>query len=187
MEKNSLYTIGITIFVLVIIISLYSFYSKIRKLQSTQTQIQKHLMYQQGIIEKHNSVLQSLNGNEVPIPSSPSLQQFSNIEEEEEPVVKPRQRQVSNPMDSLLPMLSSVMGMMTQGGLGGNSRYENEEDESEEEEEEEEDENVEERKMEMVREIEKELKELGTKVENPEREGRLDEEEVSVEKVSVEE
>lgn len=185
MEKNSIYTIGITVFVLVIIISLYTFYNRIRKLRDTQTEMQKHLMYQQGIIEKHNSVLQELNSNgtvqqsrlNVPdviqtvVPPSPA------VETQEEKTEQHEKRQSPNAMDSLLPMLSSVMGMMTQGGNGDfmDTNDEEEDDEYEDEEEDEESNDAKQKKkMEMVREIENELKEL-TEPSSTEKEGRVDE------------
>lgn len=181
MEKNSIYTIGITVFVLVIIISLYTFYNRIRKLRDTQTQMQKHLMYQQGIIEKHNSVLQELNANGVVQQSALNVQNVvppPPIEErQEEKTEHSEKKQSPNGMDSLLPMLSSVMGMMAQGGNGNftDTVEEEEESEFEEEEDDEETSNTRENKnMEMVREIENELKEL-TEASSTEKEGRIDE------------
>ena len=185
MEKNSIYTIGITVFVLVIIISLYTFYNRIRKLRDTQTEMQKHLMYQQGIIEKHNSVLQELNSNgavqqsrlNVPDVIQNVVPPPPVVETPEEKPEQHEKRQSPNAMDSLLPMLSSVMGMMAQGGNESFMDTNDEEDDDEYEEEEEDDENSEtkdKKKMEMVREIENELKEL-TDASPTEKEGRVDE------------
>ena len=196
MEKSSIYTIGITVFVLVIIISLYTFYNRIKKLRDTQTQMQKHLMYQQGIIEKHNSVLQELNSNGTVEQSTlnvPSVMQ--NIappppieDRQEEKTQQQEKRQSPNAMDSLLPMLSSVMGMMAQGGNGNftDTNNEDEEAEYEEEEENEEEDDIKENKnMEMVREIENELKEL-TEASSTEKEGRIDEGNVREESITGE-
>jgi TATA-binding protein-associated factor Taf7 len=188
MEKNSVYTIAITVFVFVILISLYNFYTKIKKLHSTQVQIQKHLMYQQGVIEKHSSLLQTggvpVNSNVLDESPPPlNTEDDTTTEDKREPIRQ--QSRPQNPIESLLPMLSSVMGMMSQGQQP--NQYNNEEEEEEEEgeeddeyeddddEEEEEKDNEEiERKMEMVQEIEKELKELN--VDNLEEEGRVDDE-----------
>lgn len=197
MEKNSIYTIAITLFVFIVLASLYNFYLKIKKLSSTQTQIQKHLMYQQNIIEKHDSILQ--NSSEQPvtlrrqeIANLPSLNEMEmEMEMENENVQqKPTERRSRpNPIESLLPMLSSVMGMMSQGGNNENIMMDQNEEEMDEEEDddddyeddsEEEGSEISERKMEMVQEIANELKELDIKNENLVTEGRLDEE-VSVE------
>lgn len=181
MEKNSIYTIGITVFVLVIIISLYTFYNRIRKLRETQTEMQKHLMYQQGIIEKHNSVLQELNSNGAIQQSRLNVPDVIQnvappppvVETKEEKPEQHEKRQSPNAMDSLLPMLSSVMGMMAQGG-NEDFMDTNDEEEDDEFEDEEEDDTKEKKKMEMVREIENELKEL-TDAPSTEKEGRVDE------------
>lgn len=194
MEKNSIYTIGITVFVLVIIISLYTFYNRIRKLRDTQTEMQKHLMYQQGIIEKHNSVLQELNSNgavqqsrlNVPDVIQNVVPPPPVVETQEEKPEQHEKRQSPNAMDSLLPMLSSVMGMMAQGGNESFMDTNDEEDDDEFEEEEEDDENSEtknKKKMEMVREIENELKEL-TDASPTEKEGRVDEGSVTEETIT---
>lgn len=192
MEKNSIYTIGITVFVLVIIISLYTFYNRIRKLRDTQTEMQKHLMYQQGIIEKHNSVLQELNSNGAVQQSRINVPDVIHNVVPPPPVVEPQEekteqhekRQSPNAMDSLLPMLSSVMGMMAQGG-NGDFMDTNDEEEDDESEDEEEDDTNQKKKMEMVREIENELKEL-TEASSTEKEGRVDEGNVTEENTTEE-
>lgn len=193
MEKNSIYTIAITLFVFIVLASLYNFYLKIKKLSSTQTQIQKHLMYQQNIIEKHDAVLQ--NTGEQPVPlrrqeiAPPPLNEVENESRGEDVEQKTTERRSHppNPIESLLPMLSSVMGMMSQGGGNENMMMgQNEEDIDEEEEDdddyeddsEEEGSETSERKMEMVREIANELKELDVKNENLATEGRIDEDAV---------
>lgn len=198
MEKNSIYTIAITLFVFIVLASLYNFYLKIKKLSSTQTQIQKHIMYQQNIIEKHDAVLQ--NSGEQPVPlrrqeiAPPPLNEVENESrgEDVEQKTTERRSQPPNPIESLLPMLSSVMGMMSQGGGNENMMMGQHEEHIDEEEEEEEDDDdyeddseeegseISERKMEMVQEIANELKELDVKNENLATEGRIDEE-VSVE------
>lgn len=193
MEKNSIYTIAITLFVFIVLASLYNFYLKIKKLSSTQTQIQKHLMYQQNIIEKHDAVLQNTGEQPVPLrrqeiaPTPLNEVENESRGEDVEQKTTERRSHPPNPIESLLPMLSSVMGMMSQGGGNENMMMgQNEEDIDEEEEDdddyeddsEEEGSETSERKMEMVREIANELKELDVKNENLATEGRIDEDTV---------
>ena len=147
---NNTYYYYIILFSFVILVGcFYYIYQKIKKMNDTIGQLQKHLMYQQGLIEKHNVLLRNtsqstiLTPNEITQTITPPIQPLEKEVKEETPPTEEK----PNPMQTLLPMISSLMGMMNQG---------DEEEEYEEEDEEEE----EERKSEMVKEIEKELSEL---------------------------
>ena len=162
-NNTSFYVI---IFSVVILVTCFYFiYYKIKKLNETVGQIQKHLMYQQGLIEKHNILLRNtsqstiINPNEM-VQNIPPIQPFENEIKEEKKETPVEEK--PNPMQTLLPMISSLMGMMNQG--------------EEEEEEEEEEEKEEERKTEMVKEIEKELGELKEIEKELPSEGRVEEE-----------
>lgn len=139
----------------------YFIYQKIKRMSETIGQLQKHLMYQQQLIEKHNNILRNsgTNMNEVPQNPPPSFEKLTKEEEVSRPPVEEKQ----NPIQTLLPMISSLMGMMNQ-----------EEEELPEEENE-----TEEKKTEMVKEIENELEEL-KKIDSENSlppEGRVEEEE----------
>lgn len=163
LDNTSFY---ITLFSLMVLLGCFYFiYQKIKKMNETIGQIQKHLMYQQNLIEKHNVLLRNtstnINPNEITqdIPPIPSFINNENIKKEEKP---PSVEEKPNPIQTLLPMISSLMGMMNQG---------------EEEIEEEEVEETEERKTEMVKEIETELNELKKVDKNLPTEGRIEVEE----------
>jgi len=161
LDNTSFY---VMLFSLMILVGCFYFmYQKIRKINETIGQIQKHLMYQQNLIEKHNVLLRNtptnMNPNEIiQDVHPPSFMNNETIKKEEKPPVEEK----PNPIQTLLPMISSLMGMMNQG---------------EEVEEEEEEEEVEERKTEMVKEIETELNELKKVDTNIPNEGRVEEEE----------
>lgn len=164
---NNTYYYYIILFSLVVLVGcFYYIYQKMKKMNDTIGQLQKHLMYQQGLIEKHNVLLRNtsqptiINPNEMVQNISP-IQPFEN-EIKEEKKENPPMEEKPNPMQTLLPMISSLMGMMNQG---------DEEDEEEEDEEEEE-----ERKTEMVKEIENELNELKKVETKLPTEGRVEEE-----------
>lgn len=164
LNNTSFYVI---LFSVVLLVGCFYFiYYKIKKLNETIGQIQKHLMYQQGLIEKHSVLLRNTTTSTIPNPNEmvqnlpPPLQPMENEVKKEEK--EPQNEEKPNPIQTLLPMISSLMGMMNQG--------EEEEDEENEEENEEE-----ERKTEMVKEIEKELGELKQIEKELPAEGRIEE------------
>lgn len=199
MEKN-IQIVVVTIGVLTIVGGIYFCIQKLKQLQTLQIQTQKHLMYQQNILEKHNNILQTLtigqNANGTPsIPSTastipvldpilgspPPLQ--PTPPSQNAPQTPPAQNAPPNPMANILPMLSTIMGMM------------NSEDNEHEEDSLEDPEETERRKTEMSAEIEKELQELQTETipeetvhktefQEKTREGRV-EEEVPKEEVTM--
>lgn len=157
---NSVQTIIITLGIITLIGSIYFCFYKIRTLQSTTIQTRRHLLYQQQIIEKHNKILQNLTTGyrESPISSPISLDPIHNMDE---PILPPPQSNTEEkrqnnpavaPLNNILPMISTIMGMMN------NQPEEHGETESLLDEEEKEE--LEKKKMEMVDEIEKELQEL---------------------------
>lgn len=160
---NSVQTIIITLGIITLIGSIYFCFYKIRTLQTTTLQTRRHLLYQQQIIEKHNKLLQTLTtGYTEPSLSSPiSLDPIHTMSMEEPPLSPPRPNNeekkqspppTAPPLNNILPMISTIMGMMN------NQPEEHGETESAIDEEEQEE--LEKKKMEMVDEIEKELEEL---------------------------
>lgn len=159
MEKN-IQIVVVTIGVLIVVGGIYFCMQKLKQLQVLQVQTQKHLMYQQNILEKHNSILQTLtigqnaNPPTIPIMEPPSMTPPSMTPPpttETPPAAAPPSTPPPNPMANILPMLSTIMGMMN------SDEVDHEEVESAEDIEE-----VERRKNEMSEEIEKELGELQT-------------------------
>jgi len=153
---NSVQTIIITLGIITLIGSIYFCFYKIRTLQSTTIQTRRHLLYQQQIIEKHNKILQNLTTGyrESPISLDP-------IHTMDEPILPPPQSNTEEkrqnnptvaPLNNILPMISTIMGMMN------NQPEEHGETESLLDEEEKEE--LQKKKLEMVDEIEKELEEL---------------------------
>ena len=154
---NNTYFYIILSCLIIIIGCFYFIYKKIKKMNDMISQLQKHLMYQQNLIEKHSSILirnsspTNINPNDLVqnIQSIPSfVEETEKKEEETQP--SPPVEEKPNPIQTLLPMINSLMGMMNQGDEDENVDG----DEIEEEEEEEL------KKTEMVKEIEKELDEL---------------------------
>lgn len=160
---NSVQTIIITLGIITLIGSIYFCFYKIRTLQTTTLQTRRHLLYQQQIIEKHNKLLQTLTtGYTEPSLSSPISFDSNHAMSMEEPALSPprpnneEKKQspppTAAPLNNILPMISTIMGMMN------NQPEEHGETESVLDEEEQEE--LEKKKMEMADEIEKELQEL---------------------------
>ncbi len=195
MDNHSIQLITVTVGVILVLSGLYFCFTKLKTLHSLQIQTQKHVMYQQNIIEKHNNILQTLTiGQQVPsqnvippftettLPTTtiPPLTE-TTIPVEPEPPKAPEPK--PNPMANILPMLSTIMTMMNQDDEGSPSDVHSESLSEDMELEEDDD-----KKTEMVQEIEKELNELKSETANPieKLEGRIDdiEEETVVSPVS---
>ena len=173
MENNSLQIIVVTISVITLLGSIYFCLQKLRTIESLQTQTQKHLMYQQNIIEKHNNILKTLSISHDAGLSSPSLVVNTSPVQSSSfdvpildstvtpPSAPPTTTGVpstesspsptgggatANPINNILPMLSTIMGMMNQDQTDGYSDTD--------------DEDYNEQKEMMAQEIEKELSEL---------------------------
>lgn len=165
---------------------IFILYQKTKKIHENQTQFQKHLMYQQSLIEKHNTILRSISLGQ-PIQEQtitpetiPSIENLQPILQNEQPKVERNEnneKEKPSPISTLLPMISSLMGMMNNMGdeEGIESDLESEMDEEEED-----------KKVEMVQEIEKELNELKNVEPVIGKEGRVEEEQKVEEKVAEE-
>lgn len=171
---------------MVLVGCVFVLYQKTKKIHDNQTQFQKHLMYQQSLIEKHNTILRNISlGQPIQeqtitpetIPSIENLQ--STLPQQQPPVEKNEnsEKDKASPISTLLPMISSLMGMMNNMGDGEDmeSDLESEMDEEEND-----------KKVEMVQEIEKELNELKNVEPTIGQEGRVEEEQ-KTEEVSLEE
>ena len=187
MDNHSIQLITVTVGVILVLSGLYFCFTKMKTLHSLQIQTQKHVMYQQNIIEKHNNILQTLTiGQQVPsqtvIPPLPETTlPTTTIPVEPEPPKPPEPK--PNPMANILPMLSTIMTMMNQDDDGSPTDIHSETVSEDLELEEDND-----KKNDMVQEIEKELNELKSETANPieKLEGRIDdiEEETVVSPVS---
>ncbi len=179
MENNSIQIIVVTISVITLLGSIYFCLQKLRTIESLQTQTQKHLMYQQNIIEKHNNILKTLSIShdaglgsptlvtnaspapttsssfDIPVLNSPSFSSEAPSPSTPAPSTETPVHSAGvganasgnvNPMNNILPMLSTIMGMMNQDQTDGYSDSD--------------DEDYNDQKETMVHEIEKELSEL---------------------------
>lgn len=184
MEQN-LYLFVFMFGSILLIGSFYLMFMKIKKILETNDQLSKHIMYQQGIIEKHNTILHELTTKinyspevsstttipqiSTPISTSPApvstptssisptpISTPTSISPLTSPDISPteeKKEEKPNPIQTLLPMITSLMTMMNNSG-------EMNQDFDEEESDYEENESETQEKMEMVEEIEKELEEL---------------------------
>lgn len=167
---------------IVLIGCVYILYQKTKKIHDNQTQFQKHLMYQQSLIEKHNTILRNLSLGQLnieeslPVNTLPTENLQSMIPPLQQPVVQKENTESNkpNPISTLLPIISSLMGMMNNmdDGVNNESDMESEMDEEEQE-----------KKVEMVQEIEKELDELKNVESKLPKEGRIEEELKTEEKI----
>lgn len=170
---------------IVLIGCVYILYQKTKKIHDNQTQFQKHLMYQQSLIEKHNTILRNLSLGQpnveesLPVNTLPVENLQPMMTQQQEQPVEKKENTESNkpsPMSTLLPMISSLMGMMNNMGEG-------EVDDNESDIESEMDEEEQEKKVEMVQEIEKELNELKNVDSVLPKEGRVEDESKTEEKI----
>lgn len=182
MEQN-LYLFVFMFGSILLIGSFYLMFMKIKKILETNDQLSKHIMYQQGIIEKHNTILHELTTkinyspevsstttttipqiptsisttptpiSTTPIPISTPTSSISPLTSPDISPTEEKKEEKPNPIQTLLPMITSLMTMMNNSG-------EMNEDFEEEESDYEENESETQEKMEMVEEIEKELEEL---------------------------
>ena len=165
MDKKFIYGSFVLLFVILLLGALYLFHYRIKSLETTKLQLQKHVLYHQQIIERYNQLLGtgsiSQNNTSIPIPQPLPRMPEQPIQTENS---RPSQRQ-SNPtggmnMGSILPMVSSIMSMMNPGESNSveNSKEESEKDD----------------KKELESELENELKELQESLQQEEPEGRID-------------
>lgn len=175
---------------IVLIGCVYILYQKTKKIHDNQTQFQKHLIYQQSLIEKHSSILRSLSlgqqpniDEQLPAQTIP-IENMQPMMTQQQPPEQKKENTESNkqsPISTLLPMISSLMGMMNNMGEGEVGDNEESDLESELDEEEQE------KKIEMVQEIEKELNELKNVDSTLPKEGRVEEEENKNESLDIKE
>lgn len=173
METSSVQLVIISISVFTLLAAMYFLFYKVRVLESINVQTQKHVMYQQQILEKHNNILQTLtighqtNFETVNVPprvESPLVPPVVPPVATEEKKEDDKKQSVPN----ILPVLSTIMGLMNNTDMGGDETEELSDDEEE----------TEKKKIDMAQEIEKELNELQIDADSEKLEGRVEEEEV---------
>lgn len=155
MDKNLIYGILISLFVAVLLGTMYLFHYRIKSLEASKLQLQKHILYHQQIIERYNRALQSSNIEEnfQDVPLEPIRPQ--EVQPNPSPVP-----QAGINLQNILPMMSSIMSIMQPSTDTQNI------EESEE--------NDDEAKKELENEIENELKELQQSILSESQEGRVD-------------
>lgn len=173
MDKKFIY--GIFVFLLVVILlgALYLFHYRIKSLESSKLQLQKHVLYHQQIIERYNQLLGANNNiaevrnnsrSQPPLPRPPMHVQ---VEEPDSQIQQPQPQQAQNPLGGLnvgniLPMMSSIMSIMNPEETNTNVVDNVNEDDAERE-----------SKKELEEELENELKELKDSIQE-DSEGRVD-------------
>lgn len=161
MDKKLIYGVLILLFVAVLFGALYIFHYRIKSLETSKLQLQKHLMYHQQVIERYNQIFQSSNSvpniQDIPVPLEPLSQQERPVQTQPNVTAQPQTPAGMN-LNSILPMMSSLMSIMKPS-----SETENE-DESQDDE----------AKKELENELENELKELQESIRNEVEEGRVD-------------
>ena len=175
MDKKFIY--GIFVFLLVVILlgALYLFHYRIKSLESSKLQLQKHVLYHQQIIERYNQLLGANNNiaevrnnsrSQPPLPRPPMHVQVEEPDSQiQQPQPQPQQTQ--NPLGGLnvgniLPMMSSIMSIMNPEETNTNVVDNVNEDDAERE-----------SKKELEEELENELKELKDSIQE-DSEGRVD-------------
>jgi hypothetical protein len=174
MDKKFLYGIFFLLLVVIVLGALYLFHYRIKSLEASKLQLQKHILYHQQIIERYNQLLGNNNITEqirnVPIsqsPPPPIQMQAEHREVQREPQPQPQpQQQGQNPLGgmnvgNILPMMSSIMSMMSPSETSVVDNI-NEEDKENDD------------KKELENELEDELKELQDSLREEVSEGRVD-------------
>lgn len=168
MDKKFVYGIFVLLLVVIVLGALYLFHYRIKSLESSKLQLQKHVLYHQQIIERYNQLLGANNNiteqiRNVSISQPPPMQ----VQPEHREVQRePPQQQGQNPLGgmnigNILPMMSSIMSMMSPGETSIVDNI-NEEDKEKDE------------KKELENELEDELKELHESLREEASEGRVD-------------
>ena len=177
METSSVQLVIISIGVFTLLAAMYFLFYKVRVLESINVQTQKHVMYQQQILEKHNNILQTLT-----IGHQTNFETVNVSPRVESPLVPPvvppmvppvateekKEDEKKQSVPNILPVLSTIMGLMNNTDMGGDETEELSDDEEE----------TEKKKIDMAQEIEKELNELQIDADSEKLEGRVEEEEV---------
>jgi len=173
METSSVQLVIISISVFTLLAAMYFLFYKVRVLESINVQTQKHVMYQQQILEKHNNILQTLT-----IGHQTNFETVNVSPRVESPLVPPvvppvateekKEDEKKQSVPNILPVLSTIMGLMNNTDMGGDETEELSDDEEE----------TEKKKIDMAQEIEKELNELQIDADSEKLEGRVEEEEV---------
>ena len=173
METSSVQLVIISIGVFTLLAAMYFLFYKVRVLESINVQTQKHVMYQQQILEKHNNILQTLT-----IGHQTNFETVNVSPRVESPLVPPvvppvateekKEDEKKQSVPNILPVLSTIMGLMNNTDMGGDETEELSDDEEE----------TEKKKIDMAQEIEKELNELQIDTDSEKLEGRVEEEEV---------
>ena len=183
--ENQYIIFGIFLLILVIVFgALYYYYKKMKQAELLNREVQKHLLIQKKIIENHDKILHQqfenrpTNGLNSSIPEE-FHQSFATVE----PVSEPAQQTTSttsNPMERVLPLVTSLMGNLFQ-----NEQPPLDEDLTdvvrEKMEEVKQKELNEMKKKQMETEISEELEELQNNTETVEEEGRIDDASISSE------
>ncbi len=161
MDKNLIYGFFILLLLAILFGALYIFHYRIKALESSKLELQKHILYHQQIIERYNRLFQSANTAEsfqdIPVPLNP-MQPTPRETETQAPV--PPQTAGGTNLNSILPMMSSLMSIMQPNSE--TTPTEEPEDADEE------------AKRELENELEKELKELQDSIRGEGEEGRVD-------------
>ena len=187
--ENQYIIFGIFLLILVIVFgALYYYYKKMKQAELLNREVQKHLLIQKKIIENHDKILhqqfenRATNGLNSSIPEE-FHQSFATVEPLQ--VSEPAQQTTSttsNPMERVLPLVSSLMGNLFQ-----NEQSPLDEDLTdvvrEKMEEVKQKELNEMKKKQMETEISEELEELQNNTEIVEEEGRIDDASISSESV----
>lgn len=163
MDKKLIYGVLILLFVAVLLGALYIFHYRIKSLETSKLQLQKHIMYHQQVIERYNQIFQSSNSvpnfQDIPVPLEPFSQEERPVQTQPNVTAQPQTPAGMN-INSILPMMSSLMSIMKPSSETEND----DEPESQDNE----------AKKELENELENELKELQESIRNEVEEGRVD-------------
>lgn len=161
MDKKLIYGALIILFIAILLGALYIFHKRIKSLESTKLQLQKHILYHQQVIERYNQYMRSSNPEE----SIPNIPLESLHPQVVEPPVQQERPSPSSPlqggMGSILPMMSSLMSMMQPPNDSPPVATQQEEQED--------------TKKDLEDELADELKELQESIPSEKTEGRVDE------------
>ena len=113
MFSNEMMFYGFSFMIFILIFALVFTNVRINKLNDKSKKLQKHIMYQQGIMEKYNKMIGNKKENNELIPP-PVEEELPEIEETKSSVVAPAPEPPRNPIANLLPIMTSVMSMMNQ-------------------------------------------------------------------------
>ena len=125
METSSVQLVIISISVFTLLAAMYFLFYKVRVLESINVQTQKHVMYQQQILEKHNNILQTLT-----IGHQTNFETVNVPPRVESPLVPPvateekKEDEKKQSVPNILPVLSTIMGLMNNTDMGGDDTEE---------------------------------------------------------------